>query len=63
MGNSEPHMFIEELIPTVDQEEGICYTHPENIPGNEIHILEYKLLSTMFIVQTSCFVATTHEYT
>ncbi|XP_058185375.1 SUPPRESSOR OF GAMMA RESPONSE 1-like [Rhododendron vialii] len=33
LGCSEPHKFIEEFIPTVDQEEGICYTHPENLPG------------------------------
>ncbi|KAI8533591.1 hypothetical protein RHMOL_Rhmol10G0022100 [Rhododendron molle] len=33
LGFSEPHKFIEEFIPTVDQEEGICYTHPENLPG------------------------------
>ncbi|KAJ1696670.1 hypothetical protein LUZ63_005182 [Rhynchospora breviuscula] len=31
--NSKPHMFIDELIPTVKQEQGICYTHPENLPG------------------------------
>ncbi|KAL6960534.1 hypothetical protein U1Q18_038297 [Sarracenia purpurea var. burkii] len=33
VGNSDPHMFIDEFIPTVDREEGICYTHPENLPG------------------------------
>ncbi|KAJ4756341.1 NAC domain-containing protein 8 [Rhynchospora pubera] len=31
--NSKPHMFIDEFIPTVKQEQGICYTHPENLPG------------------------------
>ncbi|CAA3027545.1 NAC domain-containing 8 [Olea europaea subsp. europaea] len=33
IGNSKPHMFIDEFIPTLEGEEGICYTHPENLPG------------------------------
>ncbi|XP_058180266.1 SUPPRESSOR OF GAMMA RESPONSE 1-like isoform X1 [Rhododendron vialii] len=33
VGNSKQHMFIDEFIPTVDKQEGICYTHPENLPG------------------------------
>ncbi|XP_057481416.1 SUPPRESSOR OF GAMMA RESPONSE 1-like [Actinidia eriantha] len=33
VGNSKPHMFLDEFISTVDKEEGICYTHPENLPG------------------------------
>uniref|UniRef100_M4D7L0 NAC domain-containing protein n=2 Tax=Brassica campestris TaxID=3711 RepID=M4D7L0_BRACM len=28
-----PHPFIDEFIPTVDQDDGICYTHPKNLPG------------------------------
>lgn len=43
VGNSKPHMFIDEFIPTIDWEIGICYTHPEKLPGKEItsfiHIL------------------------
>ncbi|KAK3421727.1 hypothetical protein EUGRSUZ_G02349 [Eucalyptus grandis] len=27
------HPFIEEFIPTVDEDDGICYTHPRNLPG------------------------------
>jgi hypothetical protein len=27
-------MFIDEFIPTIEEEEGICYRHPENIPGS-----------------------------
>lgn len=34
-GNSEPHMFIDEFIPTLEEDGGICYTHPINLPGNE----------------------------
>ncbi|KAJ8546377.1 hypothetical protein K7X08_018960 [Anisodus acutangulus] len=33
IGNSEQHKFIDEFIPTLDVNEGICYTHPENLPG------------------------------
>lgn len=31
--NSKPHPFIDEFIPTVDEDDGICYTHPQNLPG------------------------------
>ncbi|KAG2269564.1 hypothetical protein Bca52824_064119 [Brassica carinata] len=27
------HPFIDEFIPTVIQDDGICYTHPKNLPG------------------------------
>ncbi|KAF7819512.1 Suppressor of gamma response 1 [Senna tora] len=42
MENTEPHMFIHEFIPTIDGDQGICYTHPENLPGakkdgNSVH--------------------------
>ena len=33
VGNSEQHKFIDEFIPTLEVHEGICYTHPENLPG------------------------------
>ncbi|XP_059670066.1 SUPPRESSOR OF GAMMA RESPONSE 1 [Cornus florida] len=33
--NSKSHMFIDEFIPTIDNEQGICYTHPENLPGSK----------------------------
>ncbi|XVF57973.1 hypothetical protein PTKIN_Ptkin07bG0025400 [Pterospermum kingtungense] len=33
VGNSKAHLFINEFIPTLDQDHGICYTHPENLPG------------------------------
>nr|APB08589.1 NAC [Rhododendron molle] len=31
--NMKPHPFIDEFIPTVNEDEGICYTHPQNLPG------------------------------
>ncbi|KAL9996225.1 putative transcription factor NAM family [Helianthus debilis subsp. tardiflorus] len=33
VGNVMPHQFIDEFIPTLDVDEGICYKHPENLPG------------------------------
>ncbi|KAG5056382.1 SUPPRESSOR OF GAMMA RESPONSE 1 [Glycine max] len=33
IGDREPHMFIHEFIPTLEGELGICYTHPQNLPG------------------------------
>ena len=33
IGNREPHMFIHQFIPTLEGEQGICYTHPQNLPG------------------------------
>eukprot|EP00262_Sarcandra_glabra_P007397 TRINITY_DN20172_c0_g1_i1.p1 TRINITY_DN20172_c0_g1~~TRINITY_DN20172_c0_g1_i1.p1 ORF type:complete len:424 (-),score=65.66 TRINITY_DN20172_c0_g1_i1:135-1406(-) len=29
----KPHPFIDEFIPIVDEDDGICYTHPQNLPG------------------------------
>ncbi|XP_047334842.1 SUPPRESSOR OF GAMMA RESPONSE 1 [Impatiens glandulifera] len=31
--NSTAHVFIDEFISTVEREEGICYSHPEDLPG------------------------------
>ncbi|KAJ0714089.1 putative transcription factor NAM family [Helianthus annuus] len=31
--SSDPHPFIDEFIPTVDEVDGICYTHPQKLPG------------------------------
>ena len=28
------HPLIDEFIPTLEGENGICYTHPERLPGN-----------------------------
>ncbi|KAH8519255.1 hypothetical protein H0E87_000880 [Populus deltoides] len=42
VGNSKPHMFIDEFIPTLDGDKGICYAHPAKLPGakkdgNSVH--------------------------
>lgn len=30
------HPLIDEFIPTIEGENGICYTHPEKLPGENI---------------------------
>lgn len=35
VGDAKAHSFIDEFIPTLEEEQGICYTHPKNLPGNE----------------------------
>jgi len=37
------HPLIDEFIPTLEGENGICYTHPEKLPG-----LNFILLSNLF---------------
>ena len=29
------HPLIDEFIPTIEGENGICYTHPEKLPGDQ----------------------------
>ncbi|KAF1889889.1 hypothetical protein Lal_00025219 [Lupinus albus] len=31
--SSKPHPFIDEFITTIEGVDGICYTHPKNLPG------------------------------
>ncbi|XVF16332.1 hypothetical protein REPUB_Repub10bG0022300 [Reevesia pubescens] len=33
VGNSKAHLLIDEFIHTLEEDQGICYTHPENLPG------------------------------
>ncbi|XP_050221763.1 NAC domain-containing protein 73-like [Mercurialis annua] len=33
IGASKPHAFIDEFIPTLVHDQGICYAHPEKLPG------------------------------
>lgn len=44
-GSLEPHVYIDEFIPSLEGEDGICYTHPENLPGELVKMLiSYKLV-------------------
>lgn len=49
------HPLIDEFIPTIEGEDGICYTHPENLPG------ELALLEVFVFCASSLFVATLDE--
>ncbi|CAK8537378.1 unnamed protein product [Lathyrus sativus] len=31
--NLKPHPFVDEFITTLEVDDGICYTHPQNLPG------------------------------
>lgn len=33
INGQKPHPLIDEFIPTLEGEDGICYTHPEKLPG------------------------------
>uniref|UniRef100_A0ACD5UCK1 Uncharacterized protein n=1 Tax=Avena sativa TaxID=4498 RepID=A0ACD5UCK1_AVESA len=33
IGRAASHELIDDFIPTIEEAEGICYTHPENLPG------------------------------
>ncbi|XP_073385164.1 uncharacterized protein [Physcomitrium patens] len=32
-GSKKPHPLLDEFIHTLEEEDGICRTHPENLPG------------------------------
>lgn len=40
-GNLKPHTFIDEFIPSIESQEGICYTHPKNLPGKRYRPYSY----------------------
>lgn len=44
VGDADPHALIDEFIPTLTEEHGICYSHPKNLPGDDISAF---LLDTM----------------
>uniref|UniRef100_A0ACD5UCQ0 Uncharacterized protein n=1 Tax=Avena sativa TaxID=4498 RepID=A0ACD5UCQ0_AVESA len=33
VGSAASHAQIDDFIPTIEEVEGICYTHPKNLPG------------------------------
>jgi hypothetical protein len=46
------HPLIDEFIPTLEGENGICYTHPEKLPGDSLILVPY-LLITMYMLLSS----------
>jgi hypothetical protein len=47
--NSAAHPLIDEFIPTIGGEDGICYTHPEKLPG--VYCSQrYRLANLFFLI-------------
>lgn len=44
--DTKSHPLIDEFIPTIEGEDGICYTHPEKLPGH--HLLSSSLVGYDF---------------
>ncbi|KAJ6381876.1 hypothetical protein OIU77_030518 [Salix suchowensis] len=44
------HPLIDEFIPTIEGEDGICYTHPEKLPGQNFQNKYHLSLSPLFKV-------------
>lgn len=42
------HPLIDEFIPTIEGEDGICYTHPEKLPGLFLHFSLLLVLLPLF---------------
>jgi hypothetical protein len=38
------HPLIDEFIPAIEGENGICYTHPERLPGTVLLLQPHLLL-------------------
>jgi hypothetical protein len=61
MGHSNmmSHPLIDDFISFLDGEDGICGTHPEKLPGNNICLLswyDHKILATtVFLHFPLCF--------
>ncbi|KAH0652838.1 hypothetical protein KY285_030397 [Solanum tuberosum] len=52
-GDRNSHPFMDEFIPTVDEDDGICDTHPQNLPGIQIiaFMAEYERILGAEIVE------------
>jgi hypothetical protein len=48
-GSSKEHPLINDFILTLDEEDGICRTHPENLPGR------MPPFSAGYVVHPFCF--------
>jgi hypothetical protein len=50
------HPLIDEFIPTIEGEDGICYTHPEKLPGQYSQFYHHLPLSSLFKVVRFCHI-------
>ena len=46
--SSKSHPLIDVFIPTIEGEDGICYTHPEKLPGNNFFF--FKIFFFIYFV-------------
>jgi hypothetical protein len=57
--NMMSHPLIDDFISFLDGEDGICGTHPEKLPGNNICLLSWYdhniLATTVFLYFPLCF--------
>ena len=45
------HPLIDEFIPTIEGEDGICYTHPEKLPGFfNSRLISFGFVSFRFVL-------------
>ena len=51
--SARSHPLIDLFIPTIDSEHGICYTHPEKLPGKTP--ISRLLAQTYYFVYSSIF--------
>ena len=49
------HPLIDEFIPTIEGEDGICYTHPEKLPGWDILKYDKEKVLPIQIFQSTVF--------
>ena len=42
------HPLIDEFIPTIEGENGICYSHPEKLPGKRYLFFSFSSLFLAF---------------
>lgn len=36
--SEKPHALLDQFIRTLEEEDGICRTHPENLPGAALQL-------------------------
>lgn len=47
-GDLKPNSLMDEFITTIEGDKGICYTHPDRLPGTYIYIYTPQALATKF---------------
>lgn len=53
--SSKHHPLIDEFIPTLEGENGICYTHPEKLPGTSSYLYVFFFLINLISYSRTSF--------